>query len=636
MICLACPSVLRTEKVTTRCSDWQDLPFREIWAVDTEYYPGPGLANGGERGDPITPLYLAAIEMRSGRTIGLWQGEFGLFPPYRLDQDALFLCYMSPAEFSFHQALGWGRPAYAIDIYTEFRHVTNDARVKSGGPTKREKGFYSLLGCLRYFGEDELDAGHKKDMRDRILKGPPFSHLERQEIEQYGLDDGIALTRAAKHVIPLIPSLPHAYHRAQFGWALAKQEGRGSPTDRGDVDRLREHWNDIQVDLVRSVDVRYQCYEIVDNVPHFRDHLLLEYARRQNINWPRLESDAAVPDKRAETFRNLAMAYPQVSDLRELRATLAQLRKNKLAIGRDGRNRCLLGLYGTKTGRNAPGSSEYVFGPAKCFRFLVAPPPEMGLIYRDFSQQEVRIAAVKSGDAALLAACESGDVYLGVAEQLGFDPLKPGMRDLFKIVVLAINYGAGPRMLAVLAGISPYEASEIVARLKARFRTFCDWCDNVADWAGLHLYLTNELGWTMQCPPGSPARTVRNYLVQSCGSAIMHTLCILAERRGIEIVAPVHDGFLAQGPTTDIHDVSAALDGCMRDASALVLRGYELPTSDDDGMNLILPAHSDVRPVPTTLASTPHIFRGRFYDKRGAKMWAEINRLLIKFDRRTA
>jgi len=495
------------------------------------------------------------------------------FPPYRLDPDALFLWYMATflwymatAEFGFHQVLGWGQPARAIDLYTEFRHVTNDARVKSSGLTKREKGYYSLPGCLRYFEEDEIDVGHKKDMRQRILAGPPFSNAERQEIEQYGRDDVLALIRVARKLLPLIWSLPHALHRAQFGWALARQETRGSPTDQTDMDRLREHWDDIQVDLVRAVDTRYQCYEIVGGVPHFRDHLLLEYAHRQNIDWPMLETDPSVPDKRAETFRNLALAYPQVGDLHELRTTLAQLRKNKLAIGRDGRNRCLLGLFGTKTGRNAPGSSEYIFGPAKCFRFLIAPPPDTGLIYRDFSQQEVRIAAIKSRDAALLAACESGDgdVYLGVAEQLGFNPHKPGIRDLFKIVVLAINYGGGPHMLAALTGLSPYQAGEIIARLKARFHTFCDWCDRVADWAGLHLYLINELGWVMHCPPGSPARTIRNYLVQSCGSAIMHTFCILAERRGIEVVAPLHDGFLVQGPLADIRDVSVAVDRCMR------------------------------------------------------------------------
>ena len=41
------------------------------------------------------------------------------------------------------------------------------------------------------------------------------------------------------------------------------------------------------------------------------------------------------------------------------------------------------------------------------------------LIHRDYKQQEPRIAAFLSGDAALLEACLSGDVYIGLAKQLG-------------------------------------------------------------------------------------------------------------------------------------------------------------------------------------------------------------------------
>jgi hypothetical protein len=146
---------------------------------------------------------------------------------------------------------------------------------------------------------------------------------------------------------------------------------------------------------------------------------------------------------------------------------------------------------------------------------------------------------------------------------------------------------------------------------------FDEWCARSADYAGLKLHLTNELGWSVLCPPGSPVRTIRNWPVQACGSAIMHTVCLLAERRGIEIVAPVHDAFMAQCRVEDLEEVSIALDRCMRDASALMLDGYEIPTGDEDGKWLIRPGQ-------------------RFHDKRGATMWAEINRLLDKVEAKTA
>jgi hypothetical protein len=52
-------------------SDWQQLPFAEIWIVDFEFYPGPGKRNGGRDGDAVTPLCLVALEMRSGKVVRL-------------------------------------------------------------------------------------------------------------------------------------------------------------------------------------------------------------------------------------------------------------------------------------------------------------------------------------------------------------------------------------------------------------------------------------------------------------------------------------------------------------------------------------------------------------------------------------
>jgi DNA polymerase I len=186
---------------TTSISDWRELPFREIWIVDTEFYPGAGLANGGREGDPSTPLCLVAFEMRSGQLVRLWQDELGPFPPYRLDADAVFFFYMASAEFGFHIAKGWGQPACALDAYIEFRHFVNDGSIKAGA---REKGFYSLDGALRYFCENGIDTAHKKEMRDRIVQGPPFSAEERETILQYCEEDVRALALLVQHIVPTI------------------------------------------------------------------------------------------------------------------------------------------------------------------------------------------------------------------------------------------------------------------------------------------------------------------------------------------------------------------------------------------------------------------------------------------------
>ena len=61
---------------------------------------------------------------------------------------------------------------------------------------------------------------------------------------------------------------------------------------------------------------------------------------------------------RSEKFKEMAKQYPaEVGPMRELRHTLGQLRLNELAVGPDGRNRCLLSVFRSRTGRNQPSNS---------------------------------------------------------------------------------------------------------------------------------------------------------------------------------------------------------------------------------------------------------------------------------------
>jgi DNA polymerase I len=594
-------------------SDWRDLPFAEIWVVDFEFYPGSGKRNGGRNGDKSTPLCLVAFEMRSGRTVRLWQDEFGPFPPYRLDNNALIVGFMITAEFGCHAALGWGQPARSLDPYVEFRHLTNDGRIKSG---EREKGFYGLAGALRYFGEDGIDTAHKDEMRDRIIEGPPFNADEREAILRYCEQDVQALARLVQHIVPTITSLPHAMARCNFMWATAQQERRGIPIDPL-LQRIRARWDGMQSNMVGNIN-HFGIYEIADDgKPHWSKARFADFVRQNKMHWPTY-ADGTL-DERDQTFRDMEGRYPQIGPLRELRYSLSKLRLNDLQVGNDGRNRTILGAYGSKTGRNQPSSSRYIFGPAKWLRFLITPPPGRVLIHRDYAQQEPQIAAVWSGDEALLAACQTGDVYLGIAKTLGFAPADAtpethsAVRTLFKTVVLGIQYGMGARSLAVRTGISLFEAGEILARLRAQFRKFESYADSVGDHAGLALQISTPFGWCMRCPPGTNARTIRNFPIQSTGAEILHVACVLAERRGIEIVAPVHDALMAEADADREEEVSAALDQAMRDAAAIVLRGYELRT--------------DFQIVRAG---------GRFYDKRGEEMWNTVIGLLDRLEDKRA
>jgi DNA polymerase-1 len=171
--------------------------------------------------------------------------------------------------------------------------------------------------------------------------------------------------------------------------------------------------------------------------------------------------------------------------------------------------------------------------------------------------------------------------------------------------VLGIQYGLGMRSLAVRTGISLFEAAEILARLRAQFHAFESYAQRAVDRAGLTLEISTPFGWRMRCPSGMNPRTVRNFPIQSTGAEILHVACVLAERRGIGIVAPVHDALVAEADVDRAEEVSAGLDRVMRDAAAVVLRGYELRT--------------DVQVIRAG---------AHYFDKRGIEMWETVTKLL--------
>ncbi|MGO8902392.1 MAG: DNA polymerase I, partial [Isosphaeraceae bacterium] len=93
--------------------------YREVWLVDFEFSAPPG-----ERPDPIC---LAAREFRSGRTLRLWQDDLRgrRIPPYPIGPDTLFVAYYASAELGCHLALEWELPERVLDLYVEFRRLTN-------------------------------------------------------------------------------------------------------------------------------------------------------------------------------------------------------------------------------------------------------------------------------------------------------------------------------------------------------------------------------------------------------------------------------------------------------------------------------------------------------------------------------
>lgn len=196
--------------------------------------------------------------------------------------------------------------------------------------------------------------------------------------------------------------LAHALLRGRYMAAAAQIERTGVPIDTVTLGLLRKYWSDIQNDLITEIDSSYGVYE----GRTFKADRFASWLVRNNIPWPRLDSGRL--DLGDDTFRDMARAHPEVAPLRELRATISQMRLSDLAVGQDGRNRTMLSAFRSRTGRNQPSNTKFIFGPAVWLRGLIQPPPEHGIAYIDWQQQEFGIAAALSDDPLMLEAYRVG------------------------------------------------------------------------------------------------------------------------------------------------------------------------------------------------------------------------------------
>jgi DNA polymerase-1 len=258
---------------------------------------------------------------------------------------------------------------------------------------------------------------------------------------------------------------PRALWRGRYTSAVARMERVGVPIDTPLHQRLVANWPALRHELIVSVNREFDVFDADDS---FRtDKFITNVVLRRNLPWPKLPSGALALD--SGTFDDMSRFHPELRPLYEVRSSLGEMRLTGLAIGPDGRNRCLLSMFQTVTGRNAPSNSAFIFGPARWMRGLIKPSSGSALAYIDWEQQEIAVAAALSGDDRLLAAYLSGDIYLAFARDAGLVPpnatkeTHPHIREMCKTIVLGVGYGMGPVSMAIRAGISVTEARNLLA-----------------------------------------------------------------------------------------------------------------------------------------------------------------------------
>jgi hypothetical protein len=217
-------------------------PFRRVMLMDFEF--------GAQPGERPEPRCYVARDFRSGEVRRRWLTDGERTPPFTPDDKTLFVAYYASAELSCFLARDWPMPTRILDLFAEFRCLTNGLPVPCGN---------GLLGALAYYGLDGIAAAEKKEMQQLALRGGTYSEAERQALLDYCQSDVDSLAHLLHAMLPEI-DLPRALLRGRYMAAAARIEWTGVPIDTEILHSLRSNWKRLQSRLIREVDKPYGVF----------------------------------------------------------------------------------------------------------------------------------------------------------------------------------------------------------------------------------------------------------------------------------------------------------------------------------------------------------------------------------------
>ncbi len=186
------------------------------------------------------------------------------------------MAYYSPAEWSCFLALGWGLPLRVLDLYVEFRNLTNGLDTVAG---------QGLVGALAHFGLDSIGSAEKQEMRELAMRGGPYTAQERGDLLDYCQSDVDALARLLPAMWSSI-DLPRALLRGRYMTAVGRMEHTGVPIDANMLDTFRANWSEIKDRLIADIDADFGVFD----GQTFKQDRFAGWLARNGIPWPRTES----------------------------------------------------------------------------------------------------------------------------------------------------------------------------------------------------------------------------------------------------------------------------------------------------------------------------------------------------------
>ena len=551
------------------------LPYRRIWVLDSEF---------ATNGNPHRTWCFCGLELRTGCRFELWTDGYQGPPPCLTDRDTLFVAFVASAEIACWQQLGWPTPERVLDLYQEARIVTN---------TGLKSDPHSLADACRYQGIGMLDLDLKKAHQMEAQNRTIWPTDEREKLLAYCSSD---VTATAQLLLATLPGILKLYGddverglyftmmRGECSAAMGKAELRGLPVNPDEWAVLRGGRLGIFPAMVAGLPPELRAiYRNTRGGPVFNtDAFEAEMARRGlSADWPRTPLSNRLNTSR-EMLKQMLGPVPELHPLAEVMGSQATIALLQWKVGQDGCCRTLISPGRTATGRCAPRGREFPFAAPRRFRHALQAPPGSVILQADYAGQESGILAEQSGDAAYLAAYETGDIHMAAAKlckivpESATDITHPKERGQLKAVNHGLAYGSRPKRVAAQLGVDLATAEYLYSTHRRVFHRVHDYLAAAVDTADNDRRSTCQDGWSKRIVPPFSATTALNFGVQATGAAILRRAIVLVDRAGLPLVATVHDSLIFVCLLQDAAAVLLEAERLMVDAAAYFCPGITL------------------------------------------------------------
>jgi len=546
----------------------------KIVVVDTEFQSDA--ASGSYCTKALCAVYK---DLTTGQILKIWDYEQDNLAQHHFDYETtIFVCWYGVAEAGYFLKQLMGRPPYIFDCWAEYAKLY-----------KNRRGLSLLAASKAYAYPNAISEEEKTRFRDMCIEQNTWTDSEKEEILEYCKGDVLMNEYCFYKILNDLENicgnnydllLEQALARGQVMACYAKVQRTGIPIDQEKVELFNDNWSNVKHAVIQRFNKELNLWDVDSKFSNDKFYTLIKKLDLLG-EWPRTPKGKLKINE--DTLRIYYKTYPEIHTLRRITNLLNSAKLAEYNISEDGRYRPNGGFrpFATHTGRCAP-SSKWIFGTAKWGRNFMKPSYGNALVYLDYKSQEAFVGAKLSGDENMAAAYASGDIYMHTAKLAGMAPedatkqSHPDIRKIWKVIVLASNYGQGARGMA--RGLAKYgktysEVAGLLMRYKEVYEKYFKWTEDRTNHAQVHGFISTSLGWDRHFAEHIPInpRSLMNWSMQSEAGEILRNALIRLLNARIKVCATVHDAFLIEVPLPELHEQIDIAKQCMVDAGTYIL-----------------------------------------------------------------